>query len=164
MSDYQPILYNTPSSESERWAVIAEFTQQWCDTRLTDGCGNSEGDLASAEDRLGIKLPSGLRTWYLRAGKRLDLWCSDAKALSLDEIELKGDMLIIRRACQGVGVLEPPDCGLRIAGTIQRFGSCGQNPVLSAIAFHPSRFVACSTTQSIFQNLHDCSRTRGFPS
>jgi uncharacterized protein (TIGR02996 family) len=70
---YRPLFTHIPPERAKRWRLVDEFIDHWYGWR-TEPDGFSETDLVAAEKALGFALPMALREWYLRYGKRDDVW------------------------------------------------------------------------------------------
>ncbi|MFD7865155.1 SMI1/KNR4 family protein [Streptomyces sp. NPDC057682] len=60
-------------SSSGAWTFVQDFAAQWAGAPLGAADGWAEADLASAEARLGVPLPTVLREAYALFGRRRDL-------------------------------------------------------------------------------------------
>ncbi len=69
---------------------------------LEQGDGVPEAEIAAAETRLGLKLPTLLREFYALAGKREDINHSFEHLVSVEELELDGGMLTFYEENQDV--------------------------------------------------------------
>jgi hypothetical protein len=66
---HQPsLLAAIPDIRSDRWRLLCDILAAWYRT-ITKLDGISEAELNAAEQRLGIKIPSALREWYMLAGR-----------------------------------------------------------------------------------------------
>lgn len=70
---YRPLFAQRPADRASTWRAIEEFIELWHQP-LDRECGNTEQEIAAAEQRLRIRLPAALREWYLLAGKRSSEW------------------------------------------------------------------------------------------
>jgi uncharacterized protein (TIGR02996 family) len=62
-TDYQPIFrHGVPEGWKERWRLIREFMDRWCQQTLPDVGGRVE-EIRAAEIRLGRTLPPSVREW-----------------------------------------------------------------------------------------------------
>ncbi|MFD7560994.1 SMI1/KNR4 family protein [Streptomyces sp. NPDC059835] len=84
------------------WRFIQGFAAHWAGA-LESGDGWAEGDLASAEERLGFRLPTALREAYLMFGRRKDLTSRYDVLLSPAElyVDEAGEALVFRHENQG---------------------------------------------------------------
>ena len=69
---------------------------------LAPGDGVPEAEIAAAEDRLGLRLPTLLREFYALAGKREDINHSFEHLVPVEELETKGRMLVFYEENQDV--------------------------------------------------------------
>ena len=76
-----------------RWKLVEWIFSHWHGA-LTKKDGVSSAALDRAEKRLGISLPSHLRTWYRLAGARHDVWSTNDHFYAPDRLEIEGDVLI----------------------------------------------------------------------
>ncbi|MBX7223642.1 MAG: SMI1/KNR4 family protein [Blastocatellia bacterium] len=87
------MIESIPRSLKDRWELLAELVKQWRHP-LTVGDGFPEELLRNTEQRLGCRLPLALRSWYLLAGNRKDLWSHNDELVPPDQLEIK-DFLTI---------------------------------------------------------------------
>lgn len=88
------------SSRAEAWRFIGDFAAYWR-RPLQAGDGRSEQDVAAAERRLGLRLPSALREAYLLFGRRTDLTSNHDTLLAPDELHVTDGALVYRVENQG---------------------------------------------------------------
>ena len=69
---------------------------------LAPGDGVPESEIAAAEARLGMNLPTLLQEFYALAGKREDINHSFEHLVSVEELELEGGMLVFYEENQDV--------------------------------------------------------------
>jgi hypothetical protein len=67
---YRPLFTQMPAEREHRWRLITEFIETWHGP-LGDSPGNTEEEIAAAEERLGVRLPAAMREWYGRFGRRI---------------------------------------------------------------------------------------------
>ncbi|MEU6678792.1 SMI1/KNR4 family protein [Streptomyces sp. NPDC046853] len=81
---------------------VRGFAAHWT-TPLAEGDGWSEGELAAAEARLGLRLPQALREAYALCGRRRDLTGNHDVLLAPDELYVDGarEALVFRQENQG---------------------------------------------------------------
>ncbi|MEW1550565.1 SMI1/KNR4 family protein [Streptomyces tsukubensis] len=88
------------------WDFIRVFAAEWSAAPLTerDGCG--PGEIAAAEERLGLALPAALKEAYALLGQRPDLTDNHDALRPLTELEVetdeRGTALVFRDENQGV--------------------------------------------------------------
>jgi uncharacterized protein (TIGR02996 family) len=99
---HRPLFHTLPAGRVECWRLMEEFIDVW-HRPLRAGHGSSERELASAEKRLGTRLPAALREWYALAGRRKDVWSRQDRLLPPEQLRFDraGDALIIRSENQG---------------------------------------------------------------
>jgi hypothetical protein len=85
------------------WRFVRDFAAAWAQP-LADGDGFTEADLATAEDLLGVALPTALREMYLLLGRRPDLTSNHDVLPRPDQlyVDAKGEALVFREENQGV--------------------------------------------------------------
>jgi len=69
---------------------------------LAPGDGVAEAEIAAAEARLGLKLPTILREFYALVGGREDINASADRLLPLDELEMEDQVLVFYEENQSV--------------------------------------------------------------
>ena len=77
---------------------------------LAADAGVATEDVAAAEERLGVRLPHGLRMLYERTGCLRSLHAAHNTLVALDELDFAGDHLIFYEENQGVvawGIARP---------------------------------------------------------
>lgn len=127
---HRPILGELPSSRAERWRLVEELIENWFSTVQAKD-GYAETELAAAEHRLGVQLPTALREWYLLTGKRMDVWSCQDTQLHPQKLELdaEDDALFFRVECQGCDWLGIRSCDLEMEDPpVYRFGQRGVEP------------------------------------
>ncbi|MFJ8230787.1 SMI1/KNR4 family protein [Streptomyces sp. NPDC094448] len=88
------------------WDFIRAFAAEWSAAPLAedDGCG--AGEIAAAEERLGLRLPAALKEAYALLGRRPDLTDNHDALRPLAELEVEADergaVLVFRDENQGV--------------------------------------------------------------
>ena len=82
---YSPMFSKLPTERKHRWRLVEEFISLWYEP-LQEGDGYSESELASVEDQIGLQFPTALRELYSLCGKREDIWCTQNRLLSPQEI------------------------------------------------------------------------------
>jgi len=87
---------------SGAWSFIQGFAAHWAGV-LESGDGWLEADLAAAEERLGLRLPTAMREAYLLFGRRKDLTSNHDRLLSPAELYVDGakEALVFRHENQG---------------------------------------------------------------
>ncbi|MFE6867752.1 SMI1/KNR4 family protein [Kitasatospora sp. NPDC057692] len=87
---------------SGAWSFIQDFAAHWT-SALKTGDGWAEADLAVAEERLGVRLPTALREAYLLFGRRRDLTSNHDVLLSPAELYVDDakEALVFRHENQG---------------------------------------------------------------
>ncbi|MFF9912447.1 SMI1/KNR4 family protein [Streptomyces sp. NPDC013457] len=92
------------------WEFIRGFVADWAEGLADDGW--NETDLAAAEKRLGLRLPSALREAYLLFGRRKDLTSNHDVLLGPSElyVDEAGKALVFRHENQGAA-----SWGIRLA-------------------------------------------------
>ncbi|MEV4332826.1 SMI1/KNR4 family protein [Streptomyces sp. NPDC049597] len=85
------------------WEFVRGFAADWTTEPLGTGDGWSEGDLAAAEERLGLRLPAALREAYALLGRREDLTGNHDTLRAPQELEVDeaGEALVFRDENQG---------------------------------------------------------------
>ncbi|MHA6758426.1 SMI1/KNR4 family protein [Streptacidiphilus sp. PAMC 29251] len=84
------------------WRFVRDFTRAWVEP-LTGGDGFTEEDLAAAEERLGLGLPTALGELYRLLGRRQDLTSNHDRLLRADQLSIdsRGRALVFREENQG---------------------------------------------------------------
>lgn len=87
---------------SGAWNFIQGFAAHWA-SALESGDGWTEADLATAEERLGLRLPAALREAYLLFGRRRDLTSNHDELLGPAELYVDDakEALVFRHENQG---------------------------------------------------------------
>lgn len=79
-----------PNTRPERWPWLREQIAEWS-APLQDDDGYDSKSLDQAEQRLGVKIPLGLREWYQMAGKRWDVWSRQDQFEPPDQLQIGYD-------------------------------------------------------------------------
>ncbi|MFD0683653.1 SMI1/KNR4 family protein [Actinomadura fibrosa] len=98
------IVRDLPAALQDRsgaWTFICGFAESW-GFPLTASDGTPESELAAAEHRLDVRLPTALREAYLLFGTRTDLHSNHNWLLRPDEFYLEDKALVFRDENQGV--------------------------------------------------------------
>lgn len=88
------------------FTFIEWFAREWL-TPLRDGDGCPAGEVAAAEDRLGLRLPASLAAFYRLLGRRRDLTSSQDTLIALNSLVVVDGALVYRieaQACASWGV------------------------------------------------------------
>ncbi len=117
------------------FAFIEWFAREWL-TPLQDGDGCTAGEVAAAEERLGLRLPAPLAAFYRLLGKRSDLTSHQDRLVALDSLTVEDEVLVYRVEAQGcaswgvrvadLGLADPPtviypDCACESGGSWRPF-------------------------------------------
>ncbi|MGI5324960.1 hypothetical protein [Actinomadura nitritigenes] len=94
--DLPPALHDRAAA----WTFIREFAAGW-GLPLGREDGTPEGELAEAEDRLGLGLPAAVREAYALFGRRPDLHSNLDTLLSPGELAVEHGALVFREENQG---------------------------------------------------------------
>lgn len=79
------------SAQQDRWSLLKDFIAEWHGP-LEDGDGYPASELDTAEQRLGLKLPTALRELYGFAGKFIEAFSVDPYAFTaLNELDFEED-------------------------------------------------------------------------
>jgi hypothetical protein len=99
------------------FAFIEWFAREWL-TPVRDGDGCTAEEVAAAEERLGLRLPASLVTFYRLLGRRRDLTSNQDRLMSLNSLTVEDGVLIHRIEAQGcacwgvrvsdLGLADPP--------------------------------------------------------
>lgn len=88
----------------DRWSLVIQFIADWHEPLRPDD-GFQLGELKSAEEALGCKLPLAVQEWYGLAGRRNDLIASQNDMRDPDQLEWldmgDGEVLPLYDECQG---------------------------------------------------------------
>ncbi|MGW1280246.1 SMI1/KNR4 family protein [Streptomyces tsukubensis] len=88
------------------WDFIRAFAAEWSAAPLTERDGWGAGEIAAAEERLGLPLPAALKEAYALLGRRPDLTDNHDALRPLAELEVetdeRGTALVFRDENQGV--------------------------------------------------------------
>ncbi|MFI5755465.1 SMI1/KNR4 family protein [Streptomyces sp. NPDC051569] len=106
---------------SETWRFIADFAAYW-QQPLRPGDGWSSEEMETAEQRLGLRVPSVLREAYLRFGRRTDLTSNHDTLLTPDELYVADGALVYRAENQGCAFwgIALEHLGIDDPGTVMR--------------------------------------------
>ncbi|MDT0569216.1 SMI1/KNR4 family protein [Streptomyces sp. DSM 3412] len=87
----------------DAWIFIRGFAAHWTDAALGHEDGWTAADLDTAEERLGLRLPTALREAYLLLGRRRDLTSNHDVLLGPSELYVDDDgkALVFRHENQG---------------------------------------------------------------
>ncbi|GAA1998888.1 SMI1/KNR4 family protein [Catenulispora subtropica] len=94
----------------EAWAFIRRFLAAWT-VALTDADGCDEAELAEAEERLGLRLPTALREGLALLGRRQDLQQQDPLRRPAQLVVVDG-VLVFRTENQGCAHWGVPEADL----------------------------------------------------
>ncbi|MFE6909423.1 SMI1/KNR4 family protein [Streptomyces erythrochromogenes] len=100
--DLAALLADGVRGRSGAWNFVRGFATHWAGPlETTDGW--SKADLAAAEERLGVRLPTTLREAYLLFGRRRDLTSNHDVLLGPAElyVDKAGEALVFRHENQG---------------------------------------------------------------
>ncbi|MET9048323.1 SMI1/KNR4 family protein [Streptomyces sp. NPDC004362] len=102
MFDVRKGLEHVRADREAAWQFVRDFTHAWVEP-LTDGDGFTEEDLAVAQERLGVSLPSALGEMYRLLGRRRDLTSNHDRLLHPDQlyIDARSEALVFREENQG---------------------------------------------------------------
>ena len=90
-----------PKGRQERWNVLHEFFAGWYGP-ICPSHGYSEESIRAAEERLKVSLPAALVEWCALAGRRADVWSTQDRFLSPDDLRLDDQKLVFYVENQGV--------------------------------------------------------------
>ncbi|MEU6343375.1 SMI1/KNR4 family protein [Streptomyces sp. NPDC046977] len=104
MFDLREGLEHARADREASWRFIRDFALAWVEP-LTDGDGFTAEDLAAAEERLGVSLPTALGEMYRLLGRRRDLTSNHDQLLHPDRlyIDARAEALVFREENQGAG-------------------------------------------------------------
>jgi hypothetical protein len=86
-----------------RWALASRLIDDWFPkVRGASEPGFAISDIVAAEHRLRVAFPESLREWYLKFGKLAHVWNVQDRLVSLAELQIEGNRLIIARENQDV--------------------------------------------------------------
>ncbi|QKG23367.1 SMI1/KNR4 family protein [Actinomadura verrucosospora] len=94
--DLPPALHDRAAA----WTFIREFAGSW-GLSLGREDGTPDGELAEAEERLGLRLPAAVREAYALFGRRPDLHSNLDTLLSPGELAVEHGALVFREENQG---------------------------------------------------------------
>ncbi|MGW5258891.1 SMI1/KNR4 family protein [Streptomyces sp. NPDC004012] len=102
MFDVRRGLEHARADREAAWRFIRDFAHAWVEP-LADGDGFTEEDLAAAEERLGVSLPTALGEMYRLLGRRQDLTSNHDRLLHPSQlyIDAHGRTLVFREENQG---------------------------------------------------------------
>ena len=101
------------------FAFIEWFAREWL-VPLQDGDGCTVGEVAAAEERLGLRLPASLAAFYRLLGRRRDLTSHQDRLVALNSLTVEDGVLVYRienQGCASWGV-RVPDLGLADPPTV----------------------------------------------
>lgn len=100
--DVREGLKHVRADREAAWGFVRDFTHAWVEP-LTDGDGFTEEELAAAEERLGVSLPTALGEMYRLLGRRRDLTSNHDRLLHPGRlyIDTRGEALVFREENQG---------------------------------------------------------------
>ncbi|MFD0857252.1 SMI1/KNR4 family protein [Actinomadura adrarensis] len=88
------------------FAFIEWFAREWL-TPLRDGDGNTAEEVAAVEERLGLRLPASLVSFYRLLGRRNDLTSNQDPLVPLSSLTVQDGVLVYRvedQACARWGI------------------------------------------------------------
>ncbi|WP_329528303.1 SMI1/KNR4 family protein [Streptomyces sp. NBC_01462] len=102
MFDVRDGLEHVRADREAAWRFVRDFAHAWMEP-LIDGDGFTVEDLAAAEERLGVSLPTALGEMYRLLGRRRDLTSNHDQLLHPDQlyIDARGEALVFREENQG---------------------------------------------------------------
>lgn len=86
---------------SPRWRAVRGFIRKWYDRPLEPSDGCTPDEVARADSRLGVRLPTTVREWYLLAGRWRDRWGFN-RLDALETLKLETGHLRLGAGHQGV--------------------------------------------------------------
>ncbi|MEY2242383.1 SMI1/KNR4 family protein [Streptomyces sp. BF23-18] len=100
--DVRQGLEHARADREAAWWFVRDFTHAWAEP-LTVGDGFTEENLARAEERLGVSLPTALDEMYRLLGRRQDLTSNHDRLLHPDQlyIDARSETLVFREENQG---------------------------------------------------------------
>ncbi len=82
-----------PIGREERWRLMETLIASWA-RPLQVSDRTPVHRLDAAETRLGVRIPTALREWYLIAGEAKDVWSRQDRLLSPEDLSLQEDVLV----------------------------------------------------------------------
>lgn len=96
------------------FAFIEWFAREWL-TPVRDGDGCTAEEMATIEQRLGLRLPASLAAFYRLLGQRRDLTSNQDKLIALNSLTVANGVLVYRIENQGCATWGVRAADLRLA-------------------------------------------------
>ena len=138
-------------------AFIEWFAREWL-TPIRGGDGCTAGEVAAAEERLGLRLPASLTALYRLIGRRRDLTSRQNRLISLNSLLVEDGTLIYRVEAEGIVTWGVRVCDLELADPPVVFGfgdGSPWRPFLGSFSLAAVEMVLSEAVSSGAEGRHD---------